>query len=40
MSIVVNIYYSGTGGNAQKFAEEMESRSRNARYVYLTNGWA
>lgn len=35
MSIVVNIYYSGTGGNAQKFAEEMESR--NARYVYLTN---
>ena len=25
MSIVVNIYYTGTGGNARKFAEEMES---------------
>lgn len=25
MSIVVNIYYTGTGGNARKFAEEMEA---------------
>lgn len=25
MSIVVNIYYTGAGGNARKFAEEMES---------------
>ena len=25
MSIVVNIYYKGTNGNARKFAEEMES---------------
>lgn len=25
MSIVVNIYYSGTGGSARKFVEEMES---------------
>ena len=25
MSIVVNIYYTGTDGNARKFAEEMES---------------
>ena len=24
MSIVVNIYYTGSGGNARKFAEEME----------------
>lgn len=25
MSIIVNIYYRGVGGNARKFAEEMES---------------
>lgn len=25
MSITVNIYYTGTNGNARKFAEEMES---------------
>ena len=25
MSIVVNIYYTGTNGVARKFAEEMES---------------
>ncbi len=25
MSIVVNIYYTGSGGNARKFAEEMEA---------------
>ena len=25
MGIVVNIYYTGTDGNARKFAEEMES---------------
>lgn len=25
MCIVVNIYYTGTGNNARKFAEEMES---------------
>ncbi|WP_432649339.1 antibiotic biosynthesis monooxygenase family protein [Huintestinicola sp.] len=25
MSITVNLYYTGTGGNARKFAEEMES---------------
>lgn len=25
MSIVVNIYYTSTDGNARKFAEEMES---------------
>ena len=25
MSIVVNIYYTSTNGNARKFAEEMES---------------
>lgn len=24
MSITVNLYYTGTGGNARKFAEEME----------------
>ncbi len=24
MSIIVNIYYTGTGGNARKFAQEME----------------
>ena len=25
MSVTVNIYYSGTNGNARKFVEEMES---------------
>ena len=25
MSIIVNIYYTGTGGNARKFAQEMEN---------------
>lgn len=25
MSIVMNLYYTGTNGNARKFAEEMES---------------
>lgn len=44
MSIVVNIYYSGTGGNARKFAEEMESSGTvaeirkeegNLRYEYF-----
>ena len=24
MSIIINLYYTGTGGNARKFAEEME----------------
>ncbi len=31
MSIVVNIYYSGTGGNARKFAEEMEASGTAAK---------
>lgn len=44
MSIVVNIYNSGTGGNARKFAEEMESSGTvaeirkeegNLRYEYF-----
>ncbi len=44
MSIVVNIYYTGTGGNARKFAEEMESSGTaskirkeegNLRYEYF-----
>lgn len=44
MSIVVNIYYSGTDGNARKFAEEMESSGTvakirkeegNLRYEYF-----
>ena len=44
MSIVVNIYYSGTGENARKFAEEMESSGTvaeirkekgNLRYEYF-----
>ena len=44
MSIVVNIYYSGAGGNARKFAEEMESSGTvaeirkeegNLRYEYF-----
>ena len=31
MSIVVNIYYRGTDGNARKFAEEMESSGTAAK---------
>ena len=45
MSISVNIYYSGTNGNARKFAEEMESggtaaairnESGNLKYEYFS----
>ena len=44
MSITVNIYYTGTGGNARRFAEEMESSGTaglirreqgNLRYEYF-----
>lgn len=44
MSIVVNLYYTGTNGNARKFAEEMErsgtadlirKESGNLRYAYF-----
>lgn len=44
MSITVNIYYTGTNGNARRFAEEMESsgtsdlirhESGNLRYEYF-----
>lgn len=44
MSIVVNIYYTGTDGNARKFAEEMErsgtvaeirKEEGNLRYEYF-----
>lgn len=43
MSITVNIYYSGTGDNARKFAEEMENSGTaairreegNIRYDYF-----
>ena len=44
MSIVVNIYYTSTNGNARKFAEEMESsgtaaairkEAGNLRYDYF-----
>lgn len=44
MSIAVNIYYTGTGGNARKFAEEMEAggtvqdirgEEGNLRYEYF-----
>lgn len=44
MSIVVNIYYTGRGGNARRFAEEMESSGTvaeickeegNLRYEYF-----
>ena len=44
MSIVVNLYYTGTNGNARKFVEEMESSgtadmirqgSGNERYEYF-----
>ena len=45
MSIIVNLYYTGTNGNARKFAEEMESsgtadiirrESGNERYEYFS----
>ena len=44
MSVIVNIYYTGTGDNARKFAEEMESsgtaeairrETGNLRYEYF-----
>lgn len=44
MSIIVNIYYTGTDGNARKFAEEMENsgiaakirgEEGNLRYEYF-----
>lgn len=44
MSIVVNLYYTGTNGNARKFAEEMERSGTadlirkergNLRYAYF-----
>ena len=44
MSIIVNIYYTGTGGNARKFAQEMENsgvaqrirqEEGNLRYEYF-----
>lgn len=44
MSIVVNLYYTGSSGNARKFAEEMErsgtadlirAESGNQRYAYF-----
>ncbi|MBP3918296.1 MAG: antibiotic biosynthesis monooxygenase [Clostridia bacterium] len=44
MSIVMNLYYTGTGNNARRFAEEMESSGTadrirkepgNARYEYF-----
>ena len=44
MAITVNLYYSGTAGNARRFAEEMEksgtadrirSESGNLRYEYF-----
>ena len=44
MSIIVNIYYTGTGGNARKFAQEMEDsgvaqrirqEEGNLRYEYF-----
>lgn len=44
MSIAVNLYYTGTDGNARKFAEEMErsgtadlirKESGNLRYAYF-----
>ena len=44
MSIVMNLYYTGTNGNARKFAEEMErsgtadlirNESGNERYEYF-----
>ena len=44
MSIVVNLYYTGTGGSARRFAEEMErsgtagrirAEDGNERYAYF-----
>ncbi len=44
MALTVNIYYTGTGGNARKFAEEMKARGLveriraeegNLRYEYF-----
>lgn len=44
MSIIINLYYTGTGGNARKFAEEMETSGTaaeirredgNLRYEYF-----
>ncbi len=44
MALTVNIYYTGTGGNAQKFAEEMKTsglvdriraEKGNLRYEYF-----
>ena len=44
MSVIVHIYYTGTGGSARKFAEEMESshtaaairaEEGNLRYAYF-----
>lgn len=37
MSVIVHIYYTGTGGNARKFAEEMES-SRTAAAIRAEEG--
>lgn len=37
MSIIVNIYYTGTGDNARKFAEEMES-SQTAAQIRAEEG--
>ena len=46
MSIVVNLYYTGTNGNARKFAEEMErsgtadlirKEDGNIRYEYFSS---
>lgn len=37
MSIVVNLYYTGTNGNARKFAEEMEN-SGTADLIRAENG--
>lgn len=37
MGIVVNLYYTGTNGNARKFAEEMES-SGTADLIRAENG--
>lgn len=37
MSIIVNLYYTGTNGNARKFAEEMEN-SGTADLIRAENG--
>lgn len=36
MSIAVNIYYTGTDGNAGKFVEEMEARMLVIRWKMKT----